>query len=205
MARRKTKTIYIWGYTVMLSPLKRKSIYGERKIVAKNADNSECVKAYLSENGTELYPKGATSLCKTDKDGNAYISGKTAQDNVEEITDYFASPKELQNELYRYSPKGREFTASMLSSFCGDVTGTYTLEDFDQAMVAEVIGNEIYQYDLATGKNTYKKSLVFQRNGTVFLLTYEDGSVRAAKRNSPPELDDSPVYSDLDQIDFEMF
>lgn len=205
MARRKLKTIYIWGYTVMLTPLKRKSIYGERKIIAKNADNSECVKAYLSENGTELYPNGATSLCKIDNEGNAYISKKAAQDNVEEKTDYYATPKELQAELYRYSPSGREFTTSMLSTFCGAVTDVYTLEDFDQAMLAEVIDNEIYQYDLATGKNTFKKSLVFQRDGTVFLLTYESGSIKAAKRNAPPEVDDTPVYADLDQIDFEMF
>ena len=84
MARRKLKTIYIWGYTVMLTPLKRKSIYGQRKIVAKNSDDSECSKAYLSEYGTEIYQKGATSNCKIDKNGNAYVNGKTNQDEESE-------------------------------------------------------------------------------------------------------------------------
>lgn len=205
MARRKLKLIYIWGYTVILSPLKRKSIYGERKLVAKNADGSECVKAYLSENGTELYPKGSTSSCKIDKDGNAFTQQKIFQDenNLEE-SDYSISD-DCKNEIYRFSPEGRELTEGFINTFCGSVTGIYTLEDLDQAALAETIGNEVYQYNLQSANNNYKNSLVFQRNGKVFLLTYEDGIIRPAKRTSPPQVDDVPVYADLEQIDFEMF
>lgn len=205
MARRKLKTIYIWGYTVILSPLKRKSIYGQRKIVAKNADDSECTKAYLSESGTEIYPKGSTSNCKIDKNGNAYVNGKISQDEQFQEESYCGTLSEMNCELYRFSPEGQELTLSSINTFCGEVTGIYTLEDFDQAELVEIIGDEVYRYNLATKKDQFKTSLVFQRNGIVFLLTYEEGRIQAAKRTSPPPVDDVPVYADLDKIDFEMF
>lgn len=205
MARRKLKTIYIWGYTVMLTPLKRKSIYGQRKIVAKNVDDSECTKAYLSENGTEIYPKGSTSNCKIDKNGKAYVNAKTSQDEEVLEDSIYGSRNEMNTELYRFSPEGQELTLSSINTFCGEVTGIYTLEDFDQAELTEIIGDEVYRYNLATGKDQFKTSLVFQRNGIVFLLTYEEGVIQAARRTSPPPVDDVPVYADLDQIDFEMF
>ena len=205
MARRKLNTVYIWGYTVILKALKRKSIYGERKIVALNTDESECSKAYLSENGTEVFPKGATASCKIDSDGNAYLKDRVSQDEEEAGLGETFCYRAIEREALRFSPEGREFDESGLASFCGEVTGVYTLEDLDQAALAEAIGTGIYHYDLQTGKGTIKTAMVFQRDGVVFLLTYEKGMSEPARRNAPPSLDDAPVFADLDQIDFEMF
>ena len=199
MARKKLKVISIWDNHVILKSLKRKSIYAQRKIVAKSSDNFECVKAYLSENGTEIFPAKATALCRVDEKGNAVVEKEKKQLEEDEL-DY---SNQYRDKILRFSPEGQELHS--LETFCGFVTGIYTLEDFDQALLAEIIGENIYRYMLASGKDTLKKAYVFQRNGTIFLLTYtEENYIEPAVRSSPPPVDDVNIYSNLDNIDFEM-
>lgn len=200
MARRRTKTIFIFNTMVALSPLKRKSIYGERKLVAKTGSGRECAKAYLSEAGTEIFPKGATSICKIDSNGNAYEEKNEPQDYAPEFQ-YRENVD--RNDMYRITKD--ELTVDFMNTFCGHITAIYTLEDFDQAELIEILGDKIYFYKLPDGKGYCKNSLVFQRKGKIFLLVYEPGRVENVKRDEPTQIDDIPLVADLDSIDFEMF
>ena len=196
MTKNETFTFIINGeyYRANLVPLKRKSIYGERKVVALDKNDNECVRVFYDENDMSLYPKKATGLCKLNKDGTIYSApAKQSADKKQHADD---TTFELE-AISDYSVK------SYLSDEVKDV---YTLQGQDTSVLATLIGEKIFSQK----KFGAPHSWIFQRNGTVFFVCAKPSRNFGdyAEKNLGYQVDDQPLVSDvteLDDIDFEMF
>lgn len=181
------------NYSAELIPLKRKTIYGERKIIAVDKEGQECKRILYDESDMTLLPKNSVGICKLDEEGKIYVKNPE-EENLKkegEYSDYFAN----DDRLIEIS----EDDAYLYPSVAKDV---YTLEGYDAVEVARRIGEKIFRY-----KN---RDLVFQRKGCVFWLKPNKGVQVGiyAEKSIGYQADDEPIISDitsLDEIDFDMF
>ncbi|MBP3561984.1 MAG: hypothetical protein J6J67_05735 [Treponema sp.] len=181
------------NYSAELIPLKRKTIYGERKIIAVDKEGQECKRILYDESDMTLLPKNSVGICKLDEEGKIYVKNPEEENFKKEgeYSDYFAN----DNRLIEIS----EDDAYLYPSVAKDV---YTLEGYDAVEVARRIGEKIFRY-----KN---RDLVFQRKGCVFWLKPNKGVQVGiyAEKSIGYQADDEPIISDitsLDEIDFDMF
>lgn len=181
------------NYSAELIPLKRKTIYGERKIIAVDKEGQECKRILYDESDMTLFPKNSVGICKLDEEGKIYVKNPEEENFKKEgeYSDYFAN----DNRLIEIS----EDKAHLYPSVAKDV---YTLEGYDAVEVARRIGEKIFRY-----KN---RDLVFQRKGRVFWLKPNKGFQVGiyAEKSIGYQADDEPIISDitsLDEIDFDMF
>lgn len=181
------------NYSAELIPLKRKTIYGERKIIAVDKEGQECKRILYDESDMTLLPKNSVGICKLDEEGKIYVKNPEEENFKKEgeYSDYFAN----DNRLIEIS----EDNAHLYPSVAKDV---YTLEGYDAVEVARRIGEKIFRY-----KN---RDLVFQRKGRVFWLKPNKGFQVGiyAEKSIGYQADDEPIISDitsLDEIDFDMF
>lgn len=196
MNKNETFTFIINGeyYRANLVPLKRKSIYGERKVIALDKNDNECIRVFYDEDDMSLYPKKATGLCKLNKDGTIYSApAKQSTDKKQQSDDTRVELELLQDSWAKY----------YLSYEVKDV---YTLEGLDTSVLATLIGEKIFNQK----KFGAPHSWMFQRNGTVFFVCAKPSSNFGdyAEKNLGYQVDDQPLVSDvteLDDIDFEMF
>lgn len=146
------------NYSGELIPLKRKTIYGERKIIAVDKEGQECKRILYDESDMTLFPKNSVGICKLDEEGKIYVKNPEEENFKKEgeYSDYFAN----DNRLIEIS----EDNAYLYPSVAKDV---YTLEGYDAVEVARRIGEKIFRY-----KN---RDLVFQRKGRVFWLKPNKG------------------------------
>lgn len=181
------------NYSAELIPLKRKTIYGERKIIAVDKEGQECKRILYDESDMTLLPKNSVGICKLDEEGKIYVKNPE-EENLKkegEYSDYFA----YDNRLIEIS----EDDAYLYPSVAKDV---YTLEGYDAVEVARRIGEKIFRYK--------HRDLVFQRKGRVFWLKPNKGFQvgEYAEKSIGYQADDEPIISDitsLDEIDFDMF
>ena len=181
------------NYSGELIPLKRKTIYGERKIIAVDKEGQECKRILYDESDMTLFPKNSVGICKLDEEGKIYVKNPE-EENLKkegEYSDYFAN----DNRLIEIS----EDNAHLYPSVAKDV---YTLEGYDAVEVARRIGEKIFRYK--------HRDLVFQRKGRVFWLKPNKGFQVGiyADKSIGYQADDEPIISDitsLDEIDFDMF
>ena len=61
------------NYSAELIPLKRKTIYGERKIIAVDKEGQECKRILYDESDMTLFPKNSVGICKLDEEGKIYV------------------------------------------------------------------------------------------------------------------------------------
>ena len=181
------------NYSAELIPLKRKTIYGERKIIAVDKEGQECKRILYDESNMTLFPKNSVGICKLDEEGKIFVKNPEEENFKKEgeYSDYFAN----DNRLIEIS----EDDAYLYPSVAKDV---YTLEGYDAVEVARRIGEKIFRY-----KN---RDLVFQRKGCVFWLKPNKGFQVGiyAEKSIGYQADDEPIISDitsLDEIDFDMF
>lgn len=181
------------NYSAELIPLKRKTIYGERKIIAVDKEGQECKRILYDESDMTLFPKNSVGICKLDEEGKIYVKNPEEENFKKEgeYSDYFAN----DDRLIEIS----EDDAYLYPSVAKDV---YTLEGYDAVEVARRIGEKIFRY-----KN---RDLVFQRKGCVFWLKPNKGFQVGiyAEKSIGYQADDEPIISDitsLDEIDFDMF
>lgn len=181
------------NYSAELIPLKRKTIYGERKIIAVDKEGQECKRILYDESDMTLFPKNSVGICKLDEEGKIYVKNPEEENFKKEgeYSDYFAN----DDRLIEIS----EDDAYLYPSVAKDV---YTLEGYDAVEVARRIGEKIFRY-----KN---RDLVFQRKGCVFWLKPNKGVQvgEYAEKSIGYQADDEPIISDitsLDEIDFDMF
>ena len=185
-------------YKAMLVPLKRKNIYGERRVVPLDANNDECSRVFYDERDMTLYPKKSTGLCKLNEDGTLY-SGKEqkAQKNNDQDTDMAS----IRLKELKLSPMW-----GCLSHLNYTVDNVYTLSGYDSITLASIIGENLFE---VSGYSIYNNTWMFQRNGTVFLLSSKKRTAgKYAEKNMGYQIDDEPLISDiteLDDIDFAMF
>ena len=196
MAKKKIVTLSFeegGNYSAELIPLKRKTIYGERKIIAVDKEGQECKRILYDESDMTLLPKNSVGICKLDEEGKIYVKNPE-EENLKkegEYSDYFAN----DNRLIEIS----EDNAHLYPSVAKDV---YTLEGYDAVEVARRIGEKIFRYK--------HRDLVFQRKGRVFWLKPNKGFQvgEYAEKSIGYQADDEPIISDitsLDEIDFDMF
>ena len=181
------------NYSAELIPLKRKTIYGERKIIAVDKEGQECKRILYDESDMTLLPKNSVGICKLDEEGKIYVKNPEEENFKKEgeYSDYFAN----DNRLIEIS----EDNACLYPSVAKDV---YTLEGYDAVEVARRIGEKIFRYK--------HRDLVFQRKGRVFWLKPNKGFQvgEYAEKSIGYQADDEPIISDitsLDEIDFDMF
>ena len=181
------------NYSAELIPLKRKTIYGERKIIAVDKEGQECKRILYDESDMTLLPKNSVGICKLDEEGKIYVKNPEEENFKKEgeYSDYFAN----DNRLIEIS----EDNAHLYPSVAKDV---YTLEGYDAVEVARRIGEKIFRYK--------HRDLVFQRKGRVFWLKPNKGFQVGiyAEKSIGYQADDEPIISDitsLDEIDFDMF
>lgn len=181
------------NYSAELIPLKRKTIYGERKIIAVDKEGQECKRILYDESDMTLFPKNSVGICKLDEEGKIYVKNPEEENFKKEgeYSDYFAN----DNRLIEIS----EDNAYLYPSVAKDV---YTLEGYDAVEVARRIGEKIFRYK--------HRDLVFQRKGRVFWLKPNKGFQvgEYAEKSIGYQADDEPIISDitsLDEIDFDMF
>ena len=180
------------AYTAELVPLKRKSIYGDRKVIAIDKDDKECSRIMYDESDMTLFPKKSLGICRLDEEGKIY-SGKENKEEkpVSEYSDYW----KLNDCLHEIPADKRGLGPS-------NAKAVYTLNGGDTLILSRLIGEKLFLYK--------GSDLVFQRKGTIFWIKPEKG-VRPgefAKRGKDYQPDDQPIVSDitdLDDIDFDMF
>lgn len=181
------------NYSAELIPLKRKTIYGERKIIAVDKEGQECKRILYDESDMTLFPKNSVGICKLDEEGKIYVKNPEEENFKKEgeYSDYFANDDRLieisEDDAYLYPRVAKD---------------VYTLEGYDAVEVARRIGEKIFRY-----KN---RDLVFQRKGRVFWLKPNKGFQvgEYAEKSIGYQADDEPIISDitsLDEIDFDMF
>ena len=184
-------------YQAVLTPLKRKSIYGERKIIPLDSNDEECRRVFYDENDMTLYPKKATGLCKLNEDGTIYEADKNG------IQDENEKSKEDELDVLHFSEMTEDFARYYIDY---EVEKVYTLQGFDSHAIATLIGEKIFTEKKS---DIYRQIWIFQRNGTVFMV---HGNIKGegdyAEKNTGYQIDDQSLVSDisdLDDIDFEMF
>ncbi len=179
-------------YSAELVPLKRKSIYGERKVLALDKDDNECSRIMYDESDMTLFPKKSLGICRFDEEGKIY-SGKVESEE-KSASEY--------SEYWKYNNTLEEIPADYRWLFPSDAKTVYTLEGGDIIAVLNCIGDKIFCYK--------GRDLLFQRNGKIFWIKPVDG-VRPgdyAEKSVGYQPDDEPIVSDitdLDDINFDMF
>ena len=80
------------SYSAELLPLKRKTVYGERKIIAVDKEGQECGRILYDESSMTLYPKKSIGLCKLNQEGKIYVKKmeETEFKKESEYSDYYA-------------------------------------------------------------------------------------------------------------------
>ena len=180
------------NYSAELVPLKRKTIYGERKVIALDKENNECSRILYDESDMTLFPKKSIGTCRLDAEGKLYSSKEKQNEKTEsEYSDYWKNSDSL-----------REVPADSRFLSPGEAKAVYTLEGGDTLVILNRIGDRIFRY-----KN---RDLVFQRNGKVFWIKQVDGVQPGgyAEKSVDYQPDDEPIVSDitdLDDINFDMF
>ncbi len=190
------------NYRAKLVALKRKSIYGERKVIALDKDGNECNRVFYDEKDMTLYPKKATGICKITGDGKMYTekSGdkEVQRNSVMDKVDYAGivhlkvSQVDTNCSIYEMEEEAENI---------------FVLEEYDSKVIAQFIGDKIF----TNGIDGYFH--IFQRNGTVFLVLHKQKGEKLikgswAEKNMGYQIDDQPLVSDiteLDDIDFAMF
>ena len=180
------------AYTAELVPLKRKSIYGDRKVIAIDKEDKECSRIMYDESDMTIFPKKSLGICRLDEAGKIY-SGKDAKEE-EALSEY--------SEYWKYNDCLQEIPADKRGLGPSNAKAVYTLDGGDTLILSKLIGEKLFLYK--------GSDLVFQRNGRIFWIKPEKG-VRPgefAKRGKDYQPDDQPIVSDitdLDDIDFDMF
>ena len=172
------------SYSAELLPLKRKTVYGERKIIAVDKEGQECGRILYDESSMTLYPKKSIGLCKLNQE-------ETEFKKKSEYSDYYAFDdmlKEISKDDACFNPV--------------EAKDVYTLEGYDAVEAVRRIGEKIFRY-----KN---RDLVFQRKGRVFWIKPDKEMQPGdyAEKSIGYQADDEPIVSDitsLDDIDFDMF
>ena len=180
------------AYTAELVPLKRKSIYGDRKVIAIDKEDKECSRIMYDESDMTLFPKKSLGICRLDEEGKIY-SGKENKEErpVSEYSDYWKF-----NDCLHEIPEDKRGLGP------SNAKAVYTLNGGDTLILSRLIGEKLFLYK--------GSDLVFQRKGTIFWIKPEK-EVRPgefAKRGKDYQPDDQPIVSeitDLDDIDFDMF
>lgn len=172
-------------------PLKRKSIYGERKIIALDKENHECKRILYDESDMTLFPKKTIGTCRLNEEGKIYSKApdesKTGSEYRRDEKDWYIFEELTEDSLFLEPIEAQE---------------VYTLQGYDVLTVVRLIGERIFQYKCG--------DLLFQRNGTVFLVKRKRGLGYGtyAEKNTDYQPDDEPIVSDInsvDDIDFDMF
>jgi len=172
-------------------PLKRKSIYGERKIIALDKENHECKRILYDESDMTLFPKKTIGTCRLNEEGKIYSKApdesKTGSEYRRDEKDWYIFEELTEDSLFLEPIEAQE---------------VYTLQGYDVLTVVRVIGERIFRYKCG--------DLLFQRNGTVFLVKRKRGQEGGtyAEKNTDYQPDDEPIVSDInsvDDIDFDMF
>lgn len=180
------------AYTAELVPLKRKSIYGDRKVIAIDKEDKECSRIMYDESDMTLFPKKSLGICRLDEEGKIY-SGK---ENKEE------KPVSEYSDYWKYNDCLYEIPADKRGLGPSNAKAVYTLNGGDTLILSRLIGEKIFLYK--------GSDLVFQRKGTIFWIKPEK-EVRPgefAKRGKDYQPDDQPIIADvtdLDDIDFDIF
>lgn len=179
-------------YSAELIPLKRKTIYGERKVIAVDKENNECSRILYDESDMTLFPKKSIGTCRLDAEGKLYSGREDRNEKTE--SDY--------GDYWKNSDSLREVPADSRFLLPDEAKAVYTLEGGDTLIVLNRIGEKIFRY-----KN---RDLVFQRNGKVFWIKPVDGMQPGdfAEKSVGYQPDDQPIVSDitdLDDINFDMF
>ena len=185
------------NYRAKLVALKRKSIYGERKVIALDKDGNECNRVFYDEKDMTLYPKKATGICKITGDGKMYTekSGdkEVQRNSVMDKVDYAGI---VHLKVSQVDPNCSVYKMEE------EAENIFVLEEYDSKVIAQFIGDKIF--------SAYNCK-IFQRNGTAFLVLNKCESVSRgdfAEKNMGYQIDDQPLVSDiteLDDIDFAMF
>ena len=189
---------FLWAcenFTAELVPLKRKTIYGERKILAVDKDNQECKRIMYDEADMSLFPSKSLGICRLDQEGKIYSQKEDKNGNVKAKTSEYS-------EYYQYRNYLEEIKKADLCILPTEAKEVYTLEGYDSLAVARIIEDKIFCYK--------GSDLVFQRNGKVFWIKPQKGIQPGeyAKKNMDYQPDDQPIISDvtsIDDIDFDMF
>lgn len=178
-------------YTAELVPLKRKSIYGDRKVIAIDTEDKECKRIMYDESDMTLFPQKSLGLCRLDKEGKLF-SGKESK--KETVSEY--------NEYWKYHDTLEEIPADKKGLSPTNAKAVYTLNGGDSLILSKLIGEKLFLYK--------GSDLVFQRKGCIFWIKPEKG-VRPgeyAQKDTCYQPDDQPIVADvtdLDDIDFDMF
>ena len=181
------------SYSAMLLPLKRKTIYGERKIIAVDKDGQECNRILYDESSMTLYPKKSIGLCKLNQEGKIYVK-KAEEPEFKKESEY--------SDYYAFDDRLKEISKDDACFNPVEAKDIYTLEGYDAVEAARRIGEKIFRY-----KN---RDLVFQRKGRVFWIKPDKEMQPGdyAEKSVGYQADDEPIVSDitsLDDIDFDMF
>lgn len=180
------------AYTAELVPLKRRSIYGDCKVIAIDKEDKECSRIMYDESDMTLFPKKSLGICRLDEEGKIY-SGK---ENKEEM------PVSEYSGYWKFNDCLHEIPEDKRGLGSSNAKAVYTLNGGDTLILSRLIGEKLFLYK--------GSDLVFQRKGTIFWIKPEK-EVRPgefAKRGKDYQPDDQPIVSDitdLDDIDFDMF
>ena len=188
---------YEGRYSGELVPFNRKTIYGERKILAFDKDNNCCDRILYDEADMTLFPKKSTGICRFTKDGRIcnskaaeteqYSNGQNYASWIWEDEAFFNLEELSPDEIFKIFP----YAANCV----------YTLQGESALSVANEIGEKIYHRNY--------RDFVFQRNGIVFWVKCKtDCFGDYAEKEDRYSLDGEQIESDItnvDEIDFELF
>ncbi len=184
-------------YQALLVPLKRKCIYGERKIIPLDSNDEECNRVFYDENDMTLYPQKATGLCRLNKDGTIYTAEKNDIGKAEKKQNEDVIEEVVLSEM-------KESFAKYYINF--EAEKVYSLQGYDTYAISALLGDRIFNEESVSGK---RRIWIFQRKENVFLVcgkTKDEGPF--AEKNMGYQIDDQPLLSDvsdLDDLDFEMY
>lgn len=180
-------SFYILGdyYQFEKKVLNRKKIYGEKKIIPVDKNGNECDKGYLNETGTSLYLSKCSSFCELTDEG-LYVEKPKTQKKLDDTLSF----KE-ENSSY-FSQNSLLFITKQ----------AYILEGPESYRLAYDIGDKIF-------KSYNGDKFLFQRNGTLFLIT-KDNMSDYYKNDTFVGKDTNPFFEEvpflcnsIDEIDFE--
>lgn len=200
------------NYTVELVPLKRKSIYGERKIAVLDSENKECKSCYLGRNGSQIYPSGGTTICSFNDDGT-YKESKPSKADDSEVADFESgygdnqySSFQIPNLLEEYRNQNNFLATNLVYP----IKAVYTLEEYDVYQLLEMIGEKIFTFSFySKPKSQGEISFIFKRNEKLFMTitdykNYSTHTEYSSQKKINKMNDNLVVYDTLDDIDFEI-
>ena len=196
-------------YKAELVTINRKTIYGQRKILARDKDSNECFRALYDENDMTLYPQKSIGSCRLNKDGTIYKK-KISKKSTSFINEFC---KNFKYEGKKPWEDKMEFRISYFNFIEKYPSYIYTLKGPDVAELAQRIGTDIYSSDRSFigsySDRRYFTPVLFQRNSIIFLVMYEAMNCGDyAEKSISYQLDDISLLTDfesLDEIDFAMF